>query len=444
MKDRLESVPRQSLRLWAQPWFIFLVAFGLRLAVVPFLVGDQVDPARDHWNFGWETGRLARSLASGHGFGSPLFGCTGPSAWMAPVYPTLLAGVFKIFGIYSTTSAYVILSLNCLFAALTCLPLSSIGRSAFGARTGIAVGWAWAVFPYSFDFAAGLVWSRALNALLLTFAIAVTIALERKSRPLSWAAWGLMWGVIALTEPSLLTCLVVAGVWLVRRRRQRGMPWFFFWRTGLAALVFLIVVAPWFVRNHRVLGHFIPFREGFGLMLYQGNTWDTFDLSPDWANPPHNPAEMAEYARVGEVAYMAEKKEQAISEIRQHPGRFAWTTLRRIVFTWTGYWNLSSAYRRIEPFALPNVFAATLLSISAARGLALAFRSVRRLAVLLALVLLVYPAVYYITHPSMAYRHPIDPVLVLLSVSAFTARASNQETSVMNSDNEGVTALSEA
>ena len=89
-------------------------------------------------------------------------------------------------------------------------------------------------------------------------------------------------------------------------------------------------------------------------------------------------------------------------------------------------------------------FTATLLSILAARGLALAFRSVRRLAVLLALVLLVYPAVYYITHPSMAYRHPIDPVLVLLSVSAFTARASKQETYVMKADNEGVTALSEA
>lgn len=440
----MDSAPPQSLRLWAQPWFIFLVAFSLRLAVVPFLVGDQLNPARDHWSFGWETGRLARSLASGHGFGSPLFGWTGPSAWMAPVYPTLLAAVFKIFGIYSTASAYVILSLNCLFAALTCLPLSSIGRTAFGARTGVVVGWAWAVFPYSFYFAAGLVWSRVLSALLLTFAIAVTIALERKSRPLRWAAWGLMWGAIALTEPSLLTCLPVAGVWLVQRLRQRGLPWFFFWRTGLAALVFLIAVTPWFVRNHRVLGHFIPFREGFGLMFYQGNTWDTFDLYPDWTNPPHNPAEMAEYARVGEVAYMAQKKQQAISEVRAHPARFAWATLRRIVFTWTGYWNLSSAYRRIEPFALPNVFTATLLTILAARGLALAFHSVRRLAVLLALVLLVYPVVYYITHPSMDYRHPIDPLLVLLSVSAFTARPSKQETYVMKSDSESVPALSEA
>jgi hypothetical protein len=95
--------------LWTRPWFVFLVALGLRLAVVPFLVGDRLDPARDHWRFGWETGRIARSLASGHGFGSPFFGWTGPTAWMGPIYPAMVAGVFKIFGIYTAASAWIIL-----------------------------------------------------------------------------------------------------------------------------------------------------------------------------------------------------------------------------------------------------------------------------------------------------------------------------------------------
>jgi hypothetical protein len=427
VEERVDSA-QQAVRLWAQPWFIFLVAFGLRLAVVPFLVGDQLDPARDHWNFGWETGRLARSLASGHGFGSPLFGWTGPSAWMTPVYPTLLAGVFKIFGIYSTTSAYVILSLNCLFAALTCFPLGSIVRATFGQPTAVAAAWAWALFPYSIDFAAGRVWSTALSALLLTWAIAGSIVLERELSPSRWATWGLLWGVIALTDPSLLTCLAVAGVWLVLRLRHRGLPWIFFWRAGLAAFVFLLVVTPWLVRNQCVFGRFIPLRSNFWLVFYQGNTWDTFDLYPDWANPPHNPAEMAAYARMGEIAYMAEKKEQALAEVRLHPTRFAWTTLRRIVFTWTGYWNLSAEYRRIEPFGWPNFLMTTTLSVLAGWGLLRAFRRVRRFGLLLASVLLVFPAIYYITHPSMAYRHPIDPLLLVLGVAVFaTSRAASRE-----------------
>jgi Dolichyl-phosphate-mannose-protein mannosyltransferase len=422
--------------LWARPWFVFLVTLGLRLAVVPFLVGDRLNPARDHWVFGWETGRIARSLASGHGFGSPFFGWTGPTAWMGPVYPALVAGVFKVFGIYSAASAYVILSFNCLFAALTCFPLDFIARTAFGKKTATAATWAWAIFPYSFDFAAGQVWNTTLSALLFVLAVAVTIALERKVDLRSWVIWGVVWAIAGLTEPALLVGLPVAGIWLGYRLRQRGTPWNFMWRPALAALAFLVLVSPWFIRNERVFGRFIPFRSNFWLAFYQGNTWDTFDVYPDWANPPHSQVEMDDYARLGEVAYMAEKKQLAIAEVREHPGRFAWTTLRRIVFTWTGYWNLSAAYRRIEPFAVPNIFIATLLSAFAAFGLARAFSSAPSSAVLFAWLLLVFPAVYYITHPSMLYRHPLDPLLALLSVSTFTGLGSAHKSEASRSEVE--------
>jgi hypothetical protein len=40
---------------------------------------------------------------------------------------------------------------------------------------------------------------------------------------------------------------------------------------------------------------------------------------------------------------------------------------------------------------------------------------------------LVFPAVYYITHPSMLYRHPVDPFLILLSVSVFTGLGSTHK-----------------
>src|SRR5260370_2240454 len=70
---------------------------------------------------------------------------------------------------------------------------------------------------------------------------------------------------------------------------------------------------------------------------------------------------------------------------------------------------------------------ATLLSVLAAFGLARTFSGARRFAVLFAWLLFVFPAVYYITHPSMLYRHPLDPLLPLLGVSAFTRLGSTQE-----------------
>src|SRR5208283_4896298 len=73
--------------------------------VMVFLLPEQLEPQRDHWHFGYEAGRIARSIVQGRGFGSPLFEDTGPTAWMTPVYPYLVAGVFKLFGTYTKLSA---------------------------------------------------------------------------------------------------------------------------------------------------------------------------------------------------------------------------------------------------------------------------------------------------------------------------------------------------
>lgn len=111
-----------------------LAGLVIRLIVVGFLYPERTDPARDHWRFGGEAGRIARSIALGEGFSNPLFGQTGPTAWLSPIFPYLLAGIFKIFGIYSKTSALVALSFDSLFSALTCIPVFLIARMHFGKK----------------------------------------------------------------------------------------------------------------------------------------------------------------------------------------------------------------------------------------------------------------------------------------------------------------------
>src|SRR5260370_5170497 len=104
-------------------FFIVMVAFLLRLAVITIGHTYRITPRRDHFQFGWEMGRLARSVAQGQGFSSPTDLNSGPSAWTAPVYPYCLAGVFKMFGIYTPPSACLILAFNTVFPALTCCTL---------------------------------------------------------------------------------------------------------------------------------------------------------------------------------------------------------------------------------------------------------------------------------------------------------------------------------
>src|SRR6266852_1307171 len=125
-------VPLTGGRVFRPAMWMVLVALAVRLAVVAFVYSDWLDASRDHYYFGYENGRVARSIALGQGVSNPLHGDSGPTAMIMPVYPVILASIFKIFGIYSKASAIAILSLNSLFSALTCLPIVLICRKLLG------------------------------------------------------------------------------------------------------------------------------------------------------------------------------------------------------------------------------------------------------------------------------------------------------------------------
>src|SRR5713226_7644536 len=186
-----------------------LVAFAIRLVVMVFLLPEQLEPQRDHWRFGYETGRIARSIAQGRGFGSPLFGDTGPTAWMTPVYPYLVAGVFKLFGIYTKTSAIVLLSLNALTSALVCVLVFLITRISFGDCVAKWSGWAWVFFPYAIYFPVERIWETWLATLLFFVLFLITLNLDNEEKLWNWIVFGLIWGLAALTSPSLLSVVAV-------------------------------------------------------------------------------------------------------------------------------------------------------------------------------------------------------------------------------------------
>ena len=397
---------------------VVVVGLALRLAVMAFLLPEQLDPARDHWKFGYETGRIARSIVAGKGFSSPLFADTGPTAWMTPVYPWLVAGVFRVFGIYTKTSALVLLSLNALMSALTAVPIFLFARRSFGVRVGRWSAWAWAFFPYGIYFPVERIWETWLATLLLCILFWMALELEEPRALWFWMLYGLLWGVEALTSPSALAVLPFLGAWTCYRLGRRKQRWFV--ANAVAAVLFLAIVTPWFVRNYRVFHHFIPFRDNMGLVLRlgtKGNSdyWGVYELGP-W----HNEAEWQEFQRDGELRYFATKKQQAIAFIQENPGWWVWTSFRRALFLWTGYWSLERWYLKEEPLDPPNILLCTSLTVLALLGLRKAFRRDSGLGMPYAAVLFSFPLIYYITSPEAYYRRPIDPMFLVLAVYAIS------------------------
>jgi 4-amino-4-deoxy-L-arabinose transferase-like glycosyltransferase len=404
-------------------WAMVVVALALRLVVMGLTYTDRLDPARDHWLFGWETGRVARSIASGEGFSSPYPEPTGPTNLIPPVYAYLVAGIFRLFGTYTPSAALAVLTMNNLFSSLTCLPVFFIARRVFGVRTAVWAGWLWAVFPYSVALPNTRIWDTTVTTLVFSLAILATLSLEGSTSLRAWLGYGALWGVAALTNPAVLSTLPFLGAWVWLRHRRRGENC-----TGVAvaaSLAFLVVVAPWIWRCSRVYGRFVAFRGGLGLEVLVGNSGDTSTVENGRLLPGENPVELEKVRKLGEPAYMAEVEREAWRTIARRPLRFLGLTLRRILNTWTCLWDFPPRLA-FDETGLPNVLFYTLVSLLALAGLWRAIRDRQEDAVALVIPLIVFPLVSYVTHSEMRYRHPIDPVLVVFiayGVVAFRGRS---------------------
>ncbi len=406
------SRPEESARqpLHHSILFIVLVAFLLRLAVITIGHTYRITPRRDHFQFGWEMGRLARSIAMGQGFSSPTDLPTGPSAWAPPLYPYILAGVFKLFGVYSALSAWVILTFNSVFAALTCLTLYRIAERIYGISVARGTAWTWAVFPYAIYWPVRVVWETSLTAFLLSLALLLTLRMAGgPPRRRDWILFGLLWGVIALTNTAVVSMFPFCLIWLLYRlprvRRQ-------FIGAALCVLAVALVMSPWLVRNYQVFGKFILVRDNLPLEMYEANNDQSEGLWTRNEHPGNNPEAMRRFQQSGELGFMDEKRQEVGEFIAEHPGRFLWFTVERAVYFWIappqatildGYDLMISRHTN---FLLGAAFAFA--------GLWLTIRNRKRGAFLLACFLLIYPLPYYLVMPFVRYKHPIEPEMIML------------------------------
>jgi 4-amino-4-deoxy-L-arabinose transferase-like glycosyltransferase len=393
--------------------FIVLVALLLRLAVIIIGHTYRITPRRDHFQYGWEMGRLARSIALGQGFSSPTDLPTGPSAWAPPVYPYILAGVFKLFGIYTAASAFVILTFNSIFAALTCLTLFWIGKRIYNPSVGRATAWAWAVFPYAIYWPTRVVWETSLTAFLLSVALLLTLRLADEPHWRRWFLFGLLWGLILLTNTAVVSMMPVCVLWLLYQRPRRSQ----FAAAALCVVIALLVATPWVVRNYRVFGKFVFIRDNLPLEMHEANNARSEGLWTRNEHPGNDSNAMRNFQELGELRFMEEKKEQVREFIRQHPGQFLRFTLERAIYFWIAppQATIIAGYdmwvSRHVNFALGAIFAFA--------GLWLTLRNRIHGGFLLACFLLIYPLPYYLVQPFVRYKHPIEPEMLLLVVYVF-------------------------
>lgn len=426
-----------------------MVWIGLIARELAIFIGHtyRISKLEGSFGFGWETGRIARSIALGQGFSSPFQDISGPTAWLAPIYPYLLAGVFKLFGVYTSASAIVILTINSIFSALTIIPVFYIARRTFGLRAAIWTGWLASMFPYAWYWAIKWAWETSLATLLLACVFLLSlrmagidwidtstsgglsaVALPKARNAFAprtgiseWLLFGFLWGLIALTNPSLLLWLPFCGLWLLIRQLRTEHTNRTLWSAMAAVGVCVVLLSPWVIRNQVVFHRFIPLRSNFGAELRMGNGDNAVGLWRFWMHPSSNVLERKKFQEMGEIAYVQMKEREAIDSIRSHPWLFAKLCIRRAIYFWYG----TPRDTGFEVFTLGRNLGFLLSSILAFGGVWAMWRYRHPATFLFASLLFAAPLIYYVTFPHPRYRAPIEPEMLILMVGLFLYAESN-------------------
>lgn len=417
----MKRIKKGLLRAATSLLLIVLVALGARL----WFAGNQVDKMpREVLGtvaFENETGNIAYALAMGNGFSSPFRRETGPTAWLTPVYPLLVAGVFRAFGIFTAKSFFAVVFLNAVFSAAACIPIFLAGKRISGLGAAGGAAWLWALFPNAVMMPFEWVWDTCLAALLGALLLWATMELaDSPQRTRDWCGYGFLWGLSLMTNPALGSLLPFLLGWAASRASRTATS--SLRKPALAAGIAILCCVPWTVRNYVVFHKLVPLRSNFPLELYIGNNNNYATRQFVWPPKITKEREILRYFRIGETAFMEEEGRKALEFIRSHPGIAVELTWERFVAFWTGIAEPLQVWKTTDSVLIRGLMLCnTLAAMGALVGIVVLLRRGSPFTFPTAVYPVVFPWVYYVTHPNLRYRHPIDPVVLLLTAVAAAA-----------------------
>lgn len=340
MKARLHAFATSRGALLA----LFALFAALRAAAILL----DVTPTSDaDWYY-----KRAADLAAGLGYLS----INGePTAYWPPGWPMAMSVAFRVLG----TSTVTLGLLNLVSAVLAGWLTYDLARRLFGTElAGRLALLLLAVYPNSILYVPLALTEVFYTTLLLA---GCWLLIARKGA-LRLVFAGLVFGVATLVKAQTLVVIpLICLIGLLRDgnviRRTPGVAA----RGAFIIAVAALVVAPWTIRNHEVMGAWIPVSTNGGITLLTGN-----NDSARGGFTPEDPVVKALDARSGltEMEYDAEASRLGKEWIKAHPAEFLKLMPMKLVRLWgpdgEGQW----AYETGSPAWKAAPLAFTLLRVA--------------------------------------------------------------------------------
>ncbi|MFP4056678.1 MAG: ArnT family glycosyltransferase [Candidatus Brocadiia bacterium] len=383
---------------------LFALALALRLAWVGYIEargGELTQPDAHSYealatNFLRSKGLQKQDYAGLFADGRPSLTVR---SFRPPLLPLVMAGIYALVG-HAHAAVRVAMA---VLSAATCVVVARMARRVFDASTGTLAGAGMAIYPKFIYYSGGLV-TETLCTLLLAASVATLLAARRAGgASWRWAAGGVLLGLGTLSRSSLLLFPAAAALWVLvvcrPGRRAAG-------QAGLVLAGFVVAMAPWWVRNWRVHGHFVPATTEGGYTLWVTN-------NPRATGGGHCPMPQRRPEFDGLNEYQVDRLffRKGLRHIREHPGHFLELAGAKFVRFW-----------RLWPHAEHvGLGAAVVGGLSFVPVLALAVWGAARSLGRWRPLLLFYAVVAYFTLVHVVfmavtrYRVPMTPYLIVLA-----------------------------
>jgi len=315
---------------------VLVVAIGVRALWVAYSCANGAIFIGGHPFGNGEMGRIALNLAENRGFSSPFGIGSEPTAWECPVVPFIYSWAMKLGGGPNARAATLLFYLQSLIGGLGVWVYWLIVRRLVAQHAWRFAPWlspAGAVlvcfWPESMVLATSLwyyVWQEAFLALFL-FSL---LTWRERATPRSAAIAGFCGGVLALINVTPLPIVVILIGLVGFDLRELGYK-----SAWISVTAFVVVLAPWVVRNCTVFDTLVPLRSNAGFEIFQGN--NAIECIREPANAPHpasDPVQYGLYEQMGEIQYSKFCFGHAVSYVRAHLQQTAYRVCARVYIVW--------------------------------------------------------------------------------------------------------------
>lgn len=328
-------------------WVALALLVASRLTLI-FMI--DVQPTSD---MGWYYQRAIDLVESGQYAEDGV-----PTAYWPVGYAAFLAGVMVLAGksVLAGQLANLVLSLFCMLL-LYRLSMRHFGDDPRVATFAVCL---LAVYPNHMGYSLGLYSEPLYTALLLL----MWMLIKPDARAVALIAAGIVAGLATLVKAQMLLLAPLLIFVLSMQAWSRQATVSALKNTVLATAVMVLTIAPWTLRNHLVMGAFIPVSTNGGMSLLAGNNPSvTFDLRTDY-NDSDPIFQQVNFSVADQVAADRRARAAAWDWISANPITFISLMPKKFIRLWVpdgeSEWNIQRGFANYEKwqfeFRLVRIF----------------------------------------------------------------------------------------